>query len=973
MNKKYISSLLLIFILVWQVQAQEWTRKLDGPQLPSLPWASSMFDGEDVVETSNGGYVMAGIQSYATGAIRDYPTLVKVDAQGFTLWEKSYFSDSANVVGFSKLALLEMPNTNLLLAGANMGLIHLIQTNSLGDTLWTKTYNSYCTQGGGPCTIDNISLEATLDGNYILAIGSHITLGAPIDLLQTQLIKITPTGIIIWNKTYQDVWTEAMKPTLDGGYILAGLKDHTPMLYKVDLNGDSTWVHTYSGTTMSSLHSVVQHPDSSYVVVMETHGIAGTTPTIAKIDKTGANILWTTLDIGATLGGATGRAMHVAYDPAGYYVVTGSRFFPHAILNIMLDIAMVVKLDLAGNVLLERSFDESTANEGKVIRPTNSHGYIMVGDYSSKAYLVKIDSLLNRAHHRVQGYVYKDDNASCIQDSAELGLANWMIEIKRADGTVVYATTDSTGYYDVEVDTGAFTVKVNLPNTLWGLCIDSVNLVSTQLHNSDTLHFGARGLFSCPSLNVDISTSLLRRCSTTVYTVSYCNSGTADALNATIDVTLDTTLTLVHSSISWGAVTGGGINTFLFNMGTIPAGACGSFTITTSVSCYAQLGATHCVQAHIYPDTLCGNSSPFWDQSDIDVKGTCYGDSIVYFIRNIGTGPMGATRQYFVTEDHVMLFIRNFNLGPGDSIREVIHTTNGAAYRLQAEEDANHPHSAYSALGVTMCVADPLNSNMSVGVLGQYIEDDGSPAISIDCQQNVGSWDPNDKRGIPRGYGATHAIEVNTDLEYHIRFQNTGTDTAFSVVISDTLSSYLDPLTVVAGASSHPYQWELKDDGILVFTFNPIKLPDSTANEPASHGFVKFKIKQRPDLPLGTVIYNTAAIVFDRNPPVLTNTTFHTLEEDFIIDLVKIIDRPETTIDVYPNPFQEEARVVVKGEDFAKLEIRIVDAMGREVGYQQVRSKQTINIQRKNLNAGVYFFQLIGDDELIGTGKIIAK
>jgi uncharacterized repeat protein (TIGR01451 family) len=586
--------------------------------------------------------------------------------------------------------------------------------------------------------------------------------------------------------------------------------------------------------------------------------------------------------------------------------------------------------------------------------------------------LIKTDSILNRPIHQFQGYVYNDNNVDCFKGAGEAGFDNWLIEVKKNDGSLIYTTTDPTGYYEVVVDTGTFTVKAYLPNSLWGLCVDSFVVTSSQLSNIDTLSFGARALVSCPLLNVDISTALLRRCSTAVYTVSYCNTGTVDAVGASVTVNLDTTLAFLGSSLPWSTLAGTS-NVYLFNVGTIPPGACGSFTITVEVSCYSQLGQTHCVQANILPDSLCVNNSPLWDESDIDITGICYGDSIVYTITNIGIGAMSVTRNYFVTEDHVMFLVRPFNLGPGASTTEVVYTTNGAVYRLEAEQDVNHPYSTYTALGVLQCLSNGFSANSSLGILGQFVEDDGSPAVSIDCQENVGSWDPNDKQARPIGYGSTHAIDANTDLEYHIRFQNTGTDTAFTVIVFDTLSSTLDPSTIIPGASSHAYTWELKGNGILVFTFDNILLPDSIVNESASHGYVKFKIKQQPNLPVGTLLYNTAAIVFDMNAPVLTNTTFHTIDEDFIVDVVIIGDRPQTIIEAYPNPFQDFVKIVIKGETFSVLEVRLVDALGREVQSKKVTFQDEIILQGQDLETGIYFFQLIGDGELIGTGKLIAQ
>ena len=134
------------------------------------------------------------------------------------------------------------------------------------------------------------------------------------------------------------------------------------------------------------------------------------------------------------------------------------------------------------------------------------------------------------------------------------------------------------------------------------------------------------------------------------------------------------------------------------------------------------------------------------------------------------------------------------------------------------------------------------------------------------------AYDPNDKIATTSSgaSGSSFYLDLDEWIDYTIRFQNTGNDTAFTVVITDTLPSALDPTTIQMGAASHPFTWELKGPGILEFTFNNILLPDSFVNEPASHGFVGFRI--RPHLPvlLGEEIINIANIYFDFNPPVIT-------------------------------------------------------------------------------------------------------
>lgn len=135
----------------------------------------------------------------------------------------------------------------------------------------------------------------------------------------------------------------------------------------------------------------------------------------------------------------------------------------------------------------------------------------------------------------------------------------------------------------------------------------------------------------------------------------------------------------------------------------------------------------------------------------------------------------------------------------------------------------------------------------------------------------TGAYDPNDKLAVTStGNNAQWQIGEDEWIDYTIRFQNTGTDTAFHVLITDTLPANLDPGTIAMGAASHNFTWQLRDAGTLKFYFMNILLPDSNINEPRSHGFVSFRI--RPHLPLlpGDAITNIANIYFDFNPPVIT-------------------------------------------------------------------------------------------------------
>ena len=145
-------------------------------------------------------------------------------------------------------------------------------------------------------------------------------------------------------------------------------------------------------------------------------------------------------------------------------------------------------------------------------------------------------------------------------------------------------------------------------------------------------------------------------------------------------------------------------------------------------------------------------------------------------------------------------------------------------------------------------------------------------------QQLACAYDPNDKQVFPNGYSEAHYIANDTILEYLIRFQNTGNAPATHVIIRDTLDVNLDLSTFQLVANSHSVFTTLDlNTREVEFYFQSIMLPDSVNNEPESHGLVSFKIRPVAGLPLLTELNNTAAIYFDNNPPIVTNTTWSTI------------------------------------------------------------------------------------------------
>jgi uncharacterized repeat protein (TIGR01451 family) len=266
--------------------------------------------------------------------------------------------------------------------------------------------------------------------------------------------------------------------------------------------------------------------------------------------------------------------------------------------------------------------------------------------------------------------------------------------------------------------------------------------------------------------------------------------------------------------------------------------------------------------------------------------------------------------------------------------------------------------------------ADDLSSNLTVTIdsLGTEVF---SVTESLD-QTVLCAFDPNDKTPTPLGDGEYGNISPSTEsIEYLIRFQNTGTDTAFKVVIRDQLDPNINWYSLTPLASSHDMTVELSVDGEVSFIFNDIFLPDSNVNEVASNGFVKYKVKLNEGLPLGTSIYNTANIYFDFNPAVVTNTTVNTIHLDdvSIAELTK-----ERQILVYPNPLSESTTVYF-GEDLSEnSSLQIVDLLGNQVYFIDRITGSSIELQASEFNSGLYILvvQNLATNEIY-TKKIVVN
>ncbi len=223
------------------------------------------------------------------------------------------------------------------------------------------------------------------------------------------------------------------------------------------------------------------------------------------------------------------------------------------------------------------------------------------------------------------------------------------------------------------------------------------------------------------------------------------------------------------------------------------------------------------------------------------------------------------------------------------------------------------------------------------------------------CREVTNAKDPNIISVAPGGVGDDGKITPDIDeLAYTIRFQNTGSDTAFKVVIVDTLNHNLFNIgSLRIGAASHDFSFELSGSGILTWTFDNIMLPDSNSNEAASHGVVKYKVKLHSGLAVGTAIRNRAGIYFDFNKPVITNTALTTIASE--ATTVEPISS-DLGIRLYPNPASE--KVIVEADYLAPGSIVLRNALGQSIRQFDHQGGPTIQLALATLPPGSYLLTL---------------
>ena len=788
---------------------------------------------------------------------------------------------------------------------------------------------------------------------------------------------------IDWSNTYdsgEDLEDRgnAVVETLSGSFVATGYTDIGTsvdiFLVRANSQGLETLNKSYSlGEDINDGKDLVVAPDGTIFIT----GNIGSNSNVGflRINESGVLEEFSNIDSGNGFADE-GNAITFAQD--GNLVIAGVTEPDLVNIDILL-----LKVDPDGNVLWQETHgqelgaDNGFAEFGRAIVETFDGGFAIGGARAKgiflddfQYYLIKTDKNGQTLTNHIVGNAFRDMNSDCIQQSNEESVRNWIVEAKGAN--TYYGSVNADGNFDILADTGEYVLNIIRPNPYWSSC-QPTDLTINLDNKYDTLFidYPVQPMIDCVQPEVDISTPRIIPCEENIYRIDYCNHGTLPMIGAEVEVILNKRFVnnVNSSTIPFTQID----SQYIFDIGLVNIGDCGFFEINVTPDCNNTVaGETHCVEARILPDESCFAPDPNWDGSSLEVSNYCDGDEVIFSIKNVGTGPMLDNSVYIIVEDWVMLFQGQPQpltpLAVGETT-EIRLPANGSTYRLIAEQPENHPgRNLFSTSAIESC--DPNNVGATLGTVNQFEEDDRDPAVSISCQENKIAFDPTELQAYPKGYKDTCTMSTDfkitsqTDLEYHIRFQNVSTDTLGNVVVRDTIPSHLDVTSIRPGAASHPYTFEAYGTGWVKFTFPDLELPNNTSNESLSHGFVKYRISQNPGNPMGTLIEHDDALIFELyRAPKATNNMTHLVGgdtyEEFLCFLVNTddFDFPNVEIKVYPNPFTEIAQIEVTGIDFKTLNLHVFDMTGRRLRTETF-DNSSFEFKKGDLTSGMYTFSL---------------
>jgi gliding motility-associated-like protein len=259
----------------------------------NVVWAKNIIglNGQSIIQTSDGGYLLAG-ERYSPGFNVSYDALiVKMDANGNTVWEQTYggdglsadlawrvieTSDGNYIFGGSSIA-----GNNSMVVGQGGQDVWIVKINTTGAILWQKLY--------GTSTFDDFeNIIETPDGGFLVTASTYGNDGNKSESFgntDAWILKLDAQGSLLWEKSYgttAEDRSNAIYRTPQGTYMIGGRRNpETDVItffypgdfwvFEINETGDLLNEKTYGGNNSDFLFTFCQTADNGYLLAGWTY------------------------------------------------------------------------------------------------------------------------------------------------------------------------------------------------------------------------------------------------------------------------------------------------------------------------------------------------------------------------------------------------------------------------------------------------------------------------------------------------------------------------------------------------------------------------------------------------------------------------------------------------------------------------------------------------------------------------------
>jgi hypothetical protein len=346
--------------------------------------------GQSVVQTADGGYYVVGY-TCSSGSNGADVFVVATDQNGEERWTQVFGGQPGNDYGYgvAMTAHGDCLAAGYLITGGHAD-VALHGNTADGGQLWIQVI-------GGSSDDMAYSIARNSDGGFIVA-GATYSFGAGVP--NAYVLRTDSLGDTLWTRTYggaDEDYAFSARQTADSGFIICGTTysfgagQSDIYLIKTNAAGDTQWTRTYGGAQPEHGHCVRQTADSGYIICGTTlsFGAGAADIWLVRTDASG-DTLWT-----RTFGGDTADLGHSVAQTADHGFILCGQTASFGAGNYD---AWLIKTDSLGDTLWTRTFGGGSDDVGYSVQPTTDGGYIIAGMTKSLGaggadfYLVKTDA-----------------------------------------------------------------------------------------------------------------------------------------------------------------------------------------------------------------------------------------------------------------------------------------------------------------------------------------------------------------------------------------------------------------------------------------------------------------------------------------------------------------------------------------------------------------------------------------------------